>query len=114
MGPEIFENIQKLKEQFLGQDAGAMAEIREWERRVRSAIATSNARKNIAITMIIDESKKRIRMANAILINDRGLTERERDKIFERRDSYQWFVDIFEGAESTLREIERNVKFELG
>ena len=110
---DTLKNIQQLKKEFLGEDPGAVEELKLWEGEVKRAAVISQAQNNKAIKMVLEEAYRRVQMANAILLNDRDLAKEQRDKILERRDSYEWFIGFFEAADQKVKAIKKNVKDEM-
>jgi len=110
---KLINDIEELKKRFFGEDQGSYTDVQEWERTVREAVVKTNAKNNPAIDLLLTEAKARIATANELLMNSRDLTDKERDKAFERRDCYEWLVHFFEEPETRIEEIRALVKDEM-
>lgn len=113
MEEQILENINRLRQEFFGEDPESQKLISEWERQAREAIRISNAARRPDVRFILREAKRRIALANNLLLNNRKLTEKDRDMVFERRDSYEWIVSLYENADKTLMSLRKEVDQEL-
>lgn len=100
----IDSKIKELRKEFLEPEDKAT--IKAWEKDFKREILKLELKKNDAIKMLINEMKEKIERVNNLLVSDRNLTEKERDKLFERRDSYEWFLNIFSSAENRIKTIE--------
>ena len=111
---DILQNLDELKAKFLdGGSEDDLATVTEWERQLKRATLTTGLLKNDAMKMLLEQVTGRIETCNKLLLNDRKMTEKERDKIFERRDCYEWLQNLFVTAKATVKTIKAKVDNEL-
>lgn len=107
-------NIEELKQRFLdGGSEEDMETIKTWEGQLKRATMTTRLMKNDAMKLLLDEVDRRISTCNKLLLSDRAMTEKERDKVFERLDCYTWLKNLFAAAEATVKTVAAKVQDEL-
>ena len=85
-----------------------------WEKEIRTAIVKSELINFAGIKELIAKLKEKIAICDATLIKTRDLTEKERDKIFVQKDSWNWLVSFFEEPVKSLERSEKRIKKTLG
>jgi hypothetical protein len=113
MEEDILQKLDKLKQQFFGEDSASLEDIQRWEATVKRAVRQHEAQKNPAIQMVIKQSRAQLQEADALLSNDPTLTEAQRNTIFERKKAWKWFLNLFEVPEAAIKGIKKAVDEEL-
>ena len=102
--------LEQLKQ--LVFDGGFDGESRNEVLRIESELQEVAAAEKIAelptIKKFVDYLNSREIQAKALLLNDRTLTDRDRDKLFERIDLCEHFTSLFTG--SKREQIEESIK----
>jgi len=111
MEPELIVKLKKIRDTYTF-DWGKV-DVDEEIKQVRQAIIRANMMKHDSIKDLIKAMKRMIDEITLSLGKDRTLTERERDKLFERRDAFEWLVSFFESSEATIKKAEEIIKEEL-
>ena len=112
---DAMQNIEELKQRF-EQNGGSLedqATIVEWEKNLKRAMLKAKLSENDAVKMLLEEMHKRIAGCNRLLTTDRKMDDRFRDKVFERRDAFEWLIKQFEIAKATVAAIGAKAKDEL-
>lgn len=112
---DAMQNIAELKQRFEenGGSLDDLATITEWEKSLKRAMLKARLAENDAVKILLAELEKRIKGCNELLLNDREMDQRFRDKIFERRDSYEWLLKQISGAKATAATITAKINEEL-
>lgn len=93
--PDLTDKIQKLKEIHLGSHAEAKLQIEAWEKETARLMQLKEYAENKITLRLTNELQRRVEQIEIILKTDRNLNDGERVKLFERLDSYMWFLKMF-------------------
>ena len=80
---------------------------------VRKAIVRAEMMKFDPIKDLVKTLKAMGKEITTGLANDRELDDRQRDKLFERRDAMEWMISFFETPKSVIKRAKKKVKEEL-
>lgn len=95
MDPIIKEKFDKLRAYYKDEDSQSMLD--DAEKRLRDSIKNQKISEMEVIIGICDAGKKVIEDLNFILLNAETLTEKERDRLIERRKSHEFYIDRLSG-----------------
>ena len=110
----VENKIKQLKEKYLEEGTDdAKQTISTWEKSLHKAIATKNFGDHFVIKGIREELNKRLNGLNEILQTDENLKVEGRDKIFAKKEVYQWFLNLFSKAGDRVKAIEAVVDYQL-
>lgn len=84
--------------------------VDSWEKEVKTAIVRSELMEFAEIKSLVAKLKEKIVLCDATLKTARDLTDKERDKIFSQRDSWEWLVSFFEEPVKSLKRSEDRIK----
>lgn len=115
MRNDLQEKINKLREIHVSSSPEAQAQIAKWEASVRRiALKTEYAKMQVTIEIVRD-AKRRVSGINSLLMNDRNLTDVQRQALFEKREVYEWYLKLLDvdSVDAALKEIDDAVSFEL-
>lgn len=114
------KDLKKLKEIYLDSDIDAedyqdnLTRITEWEETIRSNqdfLSWQQSDISIAIVAKVKEAYKNFSMQ---LINDRTLTQEQRNSIYAKQDAMLWIMSmIVKDAKSELETIHSEIKSAL-
>ncbi len=102
--------LEQLKQLVLeyGFDDESRQQVADLEARLKKVAMAEKLAENPIIKEYVDYLSDNSMRAKALLLNDRSLTDRERDKLFERIDLCDRFSSIFTGKDR--EEIESTIK----
>lgn len=111
----LLDKIKDLKEKLFGADAGDHAIVDEWNKAAKQALITANLQKHEAIQMIIEKVEGDIAEIDDVLTTAASvdLPDSDRDRMLDVKKFYQWFLDLFTTAQSTISEIDDAVENQL-
>ena len=113
MNNQFKDDIKALKEKFLDGREDAIETIKNWEKIYKTAMLKKEFAKNIVVQRIMKDCQRKLNALDNILRFDDNLSLAERDKIFARKESYNWFLDIFKIANKTVTSVESEIKANL-
>jgi len=97
----MFQPLSQLKK--IVEEGRFEAEDRQYitdlETQLQEAAATEKIAELPVIAKFIDYMEGQIEQANSLLQNDKTLTDRQRDALFERKELCAHFVTLFTGKE---------------
>lgn len=105
----ILDKIAKLKEAFTGEDKDSYSEILSWERNIQKFKRLADLESSDAVTEVIEDFKSVLDGCNRQLLNDKGLSQEQRIVIFERRENFKYFINLFKSAGKNLEAMEKQV-----
>ncbi len=102
--------LDQLKQLVLenGFDDESRKQVDDLEARLKKIALAENLAENPIIQEYIAYMSDLTMRAKALLLHDRSLTDRERDKLFERIDLCERFTGLFTGKDR--EEIENTIK----
>jgi hypothetical protein len=103
------DKLAKLREEILKEPGKGSDEIDKMEAAARRAIVVSELQNTDGFKILIGLLHKRIEKISILLQNDEKLTDSERMKLFERRKSYRWFLNIFVVSDKTIENVEKRI-----
>ncbi|MHA1420273.1 MAG: hypothetical protein ACTSPO_15265 [Candidatus Heimdallarchaeaceae archaeon] len=85
--------------------------IREWGKDIRKNLAITKLKDNLGVQGIIEEMKRKEKRCTSSLSEDKKLDSdsEERKAIRRERECWRWFINIFNGAEKSLSNIEKEI-----
>ena len=108
MSSNFESNLKKLRGEFLDQND--LKEITTMANEFTNAKVKKDLFKHDGMRMLIKELEQKVEGINHLLQHDRKLTERERDKLFMRRDGWEWFLAIFPEAKAAMKSINKSAE----
>jgi transcriptional regulatory protein LevR len=107
---ELLEKIEKLKSEYtFEQDKAVMTSL---SKRVRSALVKQGVAKSDGIKLALEEINNKIKDISYLICFSKDLEEKERQRLFQQREDYQWFVSFFQ-PEKDIKFIEEYINKEL-
>ncbi len=114
--PKELDRLYKLRARLAGTDRDDhLEEINKWEKEIKKALIFLNLRGHEGIGMLIDRANEEIAQVDEILRSTRpvdlspeGVTKYayESARLFDRKELWEWFKTLFDGAESALKDAE--------
>ena len=100
--------ISKLSNGAFEED---IAEANAWKENVKRAFLTKGIKGHEGIKMIISRFAEELENINFVLLNagSSKLSERERDRLLDKKELYRDFLSIFPEAEQTIEAIESTI-----
>ncbi len=103
------DKLNSLKKTFKGEDPSSYDEIIGWGKDVDKFKMISRLGNTDAVREVIADFERVVSKCNTMLTTQRKMTESERAIIFEKRDNYQYFINLFQSAERNLEDLEKRV-----
>lgn len=114
--PKELERLYKLRARLSGTDrTDHLDEIDKWEKEIKKALIFLNLKGHEGIGMLIDKANDEIGQVDEILRSTRptdlspeGVTKYayETARLFDRKELWEWFKTLFDGAETALKDAE--------
>lgn len=103
------DKVKELKKVFAGEDKDSYQEILGWERSIEKFERLRQLEENDAVKELIADFQRVVTACDKILLHDRELTELKRAVVFEKRDNYYYFINLFKSAKKNLDALEKQV-----
>jgi hypothetical protein len=105
----IIKRIEEAKNKFL--IPGDQAVIDSWMSGAKKSLFVASLRGNKGIELILETFTNDIRDINLLLVetDSSKLSDKERDRLLDRRNMYRKFVLIFRDGEKNLEAIEKQI-----
>jgi len=103
------DKLEKLKGSFKGEDPSSYDEIIGWGRDINRFKMISRLASTDAVKEVMIDFKRVVDKCNTMLTSQREMTEKERSLIFERRDNFTYFINLFKSADKNLDDLEKRV-----
>ena len=105
----LLEKIESLKNIFKSEDKDSYDEILGWERNIQKYKRMEQLEKSDGVGEVIEDFTKVVAGCNRKLLNDRDLSHEQRLVVFERRENFKYFINLFKSAGKNLKEVEKQV-----
>jgi len=88
--------------------------FKEWEDKVKQLILLDNLKEHAGIRIILDKFRPDIEEMNTLLQTAKSetLSDFQRDLVIERKELYEWFINLFQNLDKESKEVEKSVKKE--
>lgn len=110
--PPQLKKIDDLKKKLLREGSeNLIEEVEGWERDVKANLITLSMEKNEGVVMLKAKIQEEIDEVKMVLENaySKDLSDRERDRLLDKKELYIWFLNLFEVSRSTVGNIEADV-----
>ncbi len=109
----ILKKIDELKKRFvLHEDVERIA---QWEAEVKRAMIVANLAGNEGVKTILKKLRDDLRDMNFLLETARSekLSDRQRDNLLDRKELYEWFINLFKVAKKNVEAAEEDADHNL-
>lgn len=109
---DLIDKIEKLEKKFADPNYNYESTMfKAWKEQATRDALILNLREHEAVKWLIAALRKEVDEMNAVLSRSRSasLPDRERDRIMDRRDMYQWFLTFFDLADMSQKALEKQV-----
>jgi len=113
--PDILEKLERLEQEFSGPSVfdpvGAQNTIREWGKTIRKNLAIKDLKNNLGMKQLMTEMVRKEKACTVALSEDKTLDDKPEEKkaIRRERECWRWFINIFDGVDSSLSNIEKQI-----
>lgn len=94
--------IQKLREYYL-DDAPSQRLLDEKEEELRKLLSTAELKELPGIKALVKDAKENVEAINALLLNDKDLTEKERRALMGERDAHDFYISRLSSEETDTK-----------
>jgi hypothetical protein len=113
----LLDKLQQLKDRFVGgrADAQDVVAIDGWITEAKRLLLLQSLAKHDGIKYVLQIFESEVEKINAMLLgsDSKSLPDRERDRLLDRRDLAQKYLDLFKPVESDLEKLEEIVDKEV-
>ena len=102
---DILKKIKEYKEELTWDFDKKPVE--EWEKEVKKAIQKKKVSQLDPIKELLAQISDKVKKIEWVLLNDRELGDSDRVRMFDRMDTYKWFLSFFGNADLIIKKAEK-------